>query len=390
MIDFKQALRETLNYLTKEDYAEYTNQANQGYIKISKHPNDKNVVILNYTDKTVYEKHWNDYTMTARGLIIDLKSPEDDEFVEVLAWPFEKFPNYASNEILGYEDDIDWNEVDAITEKLDGSLGISYVHKGKINFSTKGSLDSEQSKKALSIWEKKYAAAEKKYFDLYGDIRPTLLFEIIYPSNRVVVDYGSTEDLILIGVKDRSKDYTYSEMKELAESLGLQLVKEYNHTLEGLLTLKSTMSANEEGFIVRFNNGKRLKIKGDEYLSVHRIKYGMSAKAKYKAWQEGKLNEYIMQLPEEFRPELELFGNQLDEQAMITLSTLANQYTFISSLVDVKDKRAFGIYVSKNYSGKDSRHLFNINNGKTNEEVLTDIKKQITDNYTEYELMLNN
>lgn len=390
MINFKQALRETLNYLTKEDYAEYVNQANQGYIKISKHPKDNNVVILNYTDKTVYEKHWNNYTMTARGLIIDLKSPEDEEFVEVLAWPFEKFPNYASNEILGYEDDIDWNEVDAITEKLDGSLGISYVHKGKINFSTKGSLDSEQSKKALSIWKKKYAAVEKKYFELYGDIRPTLLFEIIYPSNRVVVDYGSTEDLILIGVKDRNKDYTYSEMKELSESLGLQLVKEINHTLEGLLTLKSTMSANEEGFIVRFNNGKRLKIKGDEYLSVHRIKYGMSAKAKYKAWQEGKLNEYIMQLPEEFRPELEFFGNQLDEQAMIILSTLMNQYTFISSIVDVKDKRAFGIYVSKNHSGKDSRHLFNINNGKTNEEVLTDIKKQIADNYTEYELTLNN
>lgn len=389
MIDFKQVLRETLNYLTKEEYAEYVKQAEQGYIKISKHPKDHSVVILNYTDKTVYEKHWNEYTMTARGLIVDLKSPEDDNFVEVLAWPFEKFPNYGLNEIEGYDADIDWNEVDAITEKLDGSLGISYLHNGKIAFSTKGSLGSDQSKKALDIWKNKYPHAEEKYLESYSDLFPTLLFEIIYPLNRVVVDYGSTEDLILIGVKDRNKDYSYSEMKEVADTLGLNLVKQFNHTLDDMLALKATMSANEEGFIVRFKNGKRLKIKGDEYLSVHRIKHGMSVKSKYKAWAEDKLNDYIMQLPEEFRPELESFGNRLDEQAMISLSTLTNQYTFISSVVDVKDRRAFGIYVSKNYNGKDSRHLFNINNGKTNEEVMTDIKKQISDNYAEYELMVS-
>ena len=59
-------------------------------------------------------------------------------------------------------------------------------------------LTSEQATRATDLYRRKYT-----------EFRPnpglTYLFEIIYPGNRIVVDYGATEDLILLAVIDHRK-----------------------------------------------------------------------------------------------------------------------------------------------------------------------------------------
>ena len=365
--------------LTNKELNEYLFEVASGHIKMSRHPKNNNIAIFNYTDKTVYEKRWNRQTMTARGLIVDLKN-----FL-ILAQPFEKFPNYNSNEIEGYEDDLSWDEVDVVMEKMDGSLGITYMLDGEFQFSTRGSLDSDQSHMAKRIWSNKYKEAEAKLLKDYGKEQPTLLFEIIYPQNRVVVDYGSKTDLILIGVNYKGHDFSYNELEKFSTDYGLNLVKSFSLSLNEMLSKKETMSANEEGFIVRFKNGKRLKIKGTEYLNVHRIKHGMSIKAKYKAWSESKLSDYIMQLPEEFREELELFGAKLDNILLQKTSEVHFMYNEILSKIDKDDKSAFGKYVSQNCPADLKRHMFTLNSTPQDKSFLDDLRMQIYKNYAEYE-----
>jgi RNA ligase len=82
-----------------------------------------------------------------------------------------------------------------VYDKLDGSLGILYFYDDKPYIATRGSFTSEQAERANKIFQKKYS-------HLHFNKEHTYLFEIIYPENRIVVDYGAKEDLILLAVLD--------------------------------------------------------------------------------------------------------------------------------------------------------------------------------------------
>jgi len=370
--------------MTITDLYGYISEIEGGYIRAGYHPEDDNLVILNYTELATFEKRWNKYTMSARGLILDLTEAKNNGIVYILAKPFDKFPNYGTNEIEGYEDDISFNKIDYVMEKMDGSLGISYFFNDEIRFATRGSFISEQAIKATEIWKKNYA--EHEDMRVYCSAPITYLVEIIYPENRVVVDYGDTEDLVLLGInyifcQDISQitDARQDSLTWEAKRVGMKLAKFYRYDLHTMLELKKNLSANEEGFIVRFSNGKRLKIKGDEYLQVHRVMYGMSDKAKVKAWSEGNINEYIMRLPEEFRGEIEDLFEELDEIASMmrfVLTLLLRQAQEVTTT-----KKEFALHVNS-VIRKDLRGFM----FKGYEGVITMrmIKEYILKNYKDY------
>lgn len=358
----------------------YINEIEGGYIKANYHPEDSNIVILNYTELATFEKRWNEYTMSARGLILDLTDVTNNGIIKVLARPFAKFPNYGTNEIEGYEDDIDWNEMETIMEKMDGSLGISYLFKGELRFATRGSFTSEQALKATEMWHSKYAKANDNYMTVLADLPLTLLVEIIYPENRVVVDYHGEEKLVLLAMMTNRHDYSYDSVLQTGDFLGLPVVPQYLFTLEDMMRLKKVMSANNEGWIVRFRNGKRLKIKGDEYMEVHRIMYGVSDKAKVQAWSENRFDDYIMRLPEEFRPELEQFKKDFDGILVIILNSLELLYQ--RYYIEGMTKKDYALKIMTDIPKEWTGFLFKMfGNGVPQEQA---VKEYIYKNYAEY------
>ena len=141
--------------------------------------------ILNYTPRATYSRFWNPATLLCRGLIVDSAG-------RVVARPFPKFFNADEPDAPPVPDDAPM----VVTDKLDGSLGIAYHHPDSgIRIATRGSLMSEQAAEATQIWADKY-----HHVQFSRGITP--LFEIIYPSNRVVVDYGDQRDLVLLAVID--------------------------------------------------------------------------------------------------------------------------------------------------------------------------------------------
>lgn len=374
----KKILYSNLPTITSDDYQKYLNEAENGYITIRKHPEDEKLVILNYTEQTTYEKRWNHETMTARGLILDISELNNDK-VYILAKPFDKFFNMSENP--EYEKDIDFSEQPIVMEKLDGSLGISYFFNNEIRFATRGNFNSDQAIKATEIWRKKYADK----FNLIGYLGfpYTLLTEIIYPENRVVVDYGKTEDLFLIGFIDLTlmTDAPIEQVKNMAERYNMPMVKQYKLTIDKLLEMKKSLSANEEGWVLRFSNDKRLKIKGDEYLKIHQVMYGLSDKMKFKVWAEGNTKDLIMVLPEEFRDEIEKYFQRLEEIKISLRTVLTNLYKM--AFEKTASRKEFAILVNEKVD-ESYRHLmftaYN-NNGEIPDEKL---REYIYRNYRYY------
>jgi intein/homing endonuclease len=69
-------------------------EVDKGNVKVSYHPLYPQLAIFKYTPSCVTEKNWNQFTVIARGLILDLKDKK------VIATSFPKFFNYGEMEEL--------------------------------------------------------------------------------------------------------------------------------------------------------------------------------------------------------------------------------------------------------------------------------------------------
>lgn len=262
----------------------------EGYISVQKHP-EADYFIYNYSPKTMYEGKWNEFTMLARGLILNSKNV-------IIARPFKKFFNMQE-----YTDQIPEELINnapcEIYEKVDGSLGVLYhLPSGEPRIATRGSFMSEQSVEANKIFNEKYRA-----FDFDQDY--TFLFEIIYPSNRIVVNYGEMRDLILLGGihKETGEEAPYLMLQEYSLLMGVPLVEKYNFVdvNEMLKFMKEQPQKNSEGFVIKFSTGLRMKVKYDEYVKLHSIVTNISTTSIWEYLKDGvSLENLFSQLPDEF------------------------------------------------------------------------------------------
>lgn len=267
----------------------------RGYISLQVHPRET-LGILNYTKKAAWEAEWNDATRKCRGLIYDMTT------MRIVARPFDKFFNYEQLQ--------DWTPPSGpvvVTDKQDGSLGIMY-HEfgGNLAIATRGSFASDQALHATQILRQRYSG-------LVRQSEMTYLFEIIYPENRIVLDYGPMDDLILLGAVniETGQQYTPVEAKYMLHWPGMTTEIFNAWTWEDALALEPR--ENAEGIVVHFTEtGERVKLKQEDYVALHRIVTGMTDRTVWEAIGQGKTMYDIMEpLPEEFHPWVEKVVNDL-------------------------------------------------------------------------------
>lgn len=246
-----------------------------GFIARQKHESAE-LYIHNYTARAQYSKTWNEATLACRGLILDGEG-------NVKARPFKKFFNIEEHESLPAEPFEVW-------EKMDGSLGILYWVEGNPFIATRGSFVSEQARRATEMLHTKYREAIP---NLNRD--HTYLFEIIYPSNRIVINYGDREELVLLSV-----NVTETGEEVTPPEIGFPVVKKYDG-IKDISELKALEEDNREGFVLRFESGLRVKAKFAEYVRLHRILTQVSSKVIWEILSEGRdLNELLDRVPDEF------------------------------------------------------------------------------------------
>ncbi|MCL2682250.1 MAG: NUDIX domain-containing protein [Bacteroidales bacterium] len=222
------------------------------YLTREKHPS-QNLYIYNYTDKCKKEEYWNEITLWARGIILDASN-------NVIAKPLKKFFEY--HQIYdGFIPDEDYE----ILEKKDGALGILYWVNEMPFITTRSSFVLPQALKATMMLYTNYADS---LINLNKDY--SYFFEIIYPESRFVIDYKNTTDLFLIGAFDNKNNIDIP--LDYLTNLPFPKVRkvEVNSNINELHEIDIE---NEEGYVIRFLNGFRIKIKFQSYMKNYMLKY---------------------------------------------------------------------------------------------------------------------
>jgi RNA ligase len=313
--------------------------------------------IYNYSRECQFNGNWDRYTLACRGLVLDNEG-------NVIAKPFPKFFNWEEikddkyahcegcrrvgmincahpEECGGWEmRSVIPNESFEVYEKMDGSLGIIFYYeeelsdekryniwfnnnyqtgmerffdpnnlpdfddpyyeptpriKGEWHMATRGSFQSEQAIKGMEILNKYNRVQLMENY--------TYLVEIIYPENRIVVDYGKEERLVLLGIvrTDSGEELDYSTMCNESDVTGIPLVMKYKTWGEDWETLKKEISKDNEGYVIRFSGGMRMKIKGDEYVRLHKILTNFSTKDIWELLRNNEpLEPFLERVPDEF------------------------------------------------------------------------------------------
>lgn len=329
---------------------------NDGLLLKQTHPTLP-LTIWNYSPKVQYENLWDNITIQCRGLVTDVDG-------NIVARPFSKFFNYEELKPEQIP-----NEPFDVFEKLDGSLGILFNYKGEWVLATRGSFTSDQAKKGWEIIQK------YEYKRLIED--KTYLFEIIYKENRIVVDYDY-EDLIMLAVIDNNDGYEYKIFDEkihlegirfvnMYRNLGFKFVKKYDG-IKDYSTLKEIIKDNEEGFVIRFQNGFRMKIKGEEYCRLHKILTNISNRDIWESLKNGEsLDKIIEKVPDEFYNWVKETKNKFETE----FDKIKKEYEWIFKVImrseNSNERKVFAQYAIKY---KYSSILFSMYDNKPYDQII--------------------
>lgn len=280
----------------------------------------ENLVSFKYTDMTVYKRNWNNVTLHARGIVFDRNTGK------VLARPFDKFFNYEElvdkntgnlkqtaevvKQYLGYDNlYTDYrHQKFTVTEKIDGSLGILFYTGSCWIVKTSGAFDSDQAK-----WANNWCFVQNHVDTDKLDKTKTYLFEIVYNEDPHPIKYDF-EGLVLLSVIDTEtgKEENYRTIQSWATVLKVSCAQSVVfESFDELLDYAKKLPNTKEGVVVTFENGFKLKLKGDEYLQLQKVFHRLSKTVIYEQlnWKEINNNTslqdaYVSQLIEHIPEEL--------------------------------------------------------------------------------------
>jgi RNA ligase len=333
----------------KVDLTKLEEQVALGNVNYQVHP-QLPLKIYKYSKQAVYTQAWNDITLLCRGLVLDV-----DGNVVVNCMPKfynnnqgEALPVFERTKGLSYE----------VFDKMDGSLLQIVNWNGQRIITSSGSFDSPQVHKAAEMLKKQYP-----HYVFKDGI--TYIFEIIYPENRIVLNYGDKECLTLLAMRETEtgKDISYTEMSHMLLD-GWDIVQQVNKTVEEVLAeLPQNDFINKEGYVVKFSNGDRLKFKFDKYCQLHKVISGISEKWVHANLRDGldyrqsaveipdELNDWILETMAKYKQmfhakmvetdaiwrETTAFSSVRKEQAQYLLSKHRESAKLVFGLLDGRD-----------------------------------------------------
>lgn len=236
--------------------------ADETFICYEKHPN-ADMYIFGYYSGDFKPIVWNKVTKHCRGMILDGMG-------KVVEHPFMKFwtfKQYLSKDTILLND----NQIMKlpqgkfkIMEKVDGTMCTLYWIGNQPYLATQRSFTNPKAQEATKILYDKYKHTFQRF-----DRNYTYIFEAVYPESNVLIDYGTTRDLFLIGKVDK-KTGMPCDIDEMGFTMAKDYTKEYGRITD-FNELISLNLPNQEGFVIYLENGNMLKLKFPWYQEAHRI-----------------------------------------------------------------------------------------------------------------------
>jgi len=278
--------------ITKELEQKYQEQ---GLVRIQTHPT-LDLKIINYSEKVTYENLWDENLLKYRALVYNSN-------YEVVAKSFDRFFN-MEEEKHEATDDFE------VFEKLDGSLILVFWYGGQMIVASRGSFTSPHALEAKRLLDEKYPKFEK-YLRHLQLKNVTFCFELI-GFEQIVVSYPVC-DLVATGCFQDGKELSLNYATDGLLFDSVPIVKKF----DGLdwKKIKELNWKNAEGFVVRFSNGQRCKIKFEEYIKLHRQMTNLSTRSIWQALANGEpVSSILGDVPDEFYEKVHEYEESLRKE----------------------------------------------------------------------------
>lgn len=293
-----------------------------------------NLVLYNYSDLTTYDKLWNEHTINSRGTIYNKLTGE------VIARGLPKIFNLGELSKEKQDSIMRLRKFEVFT-KEDGSMGLVAFYNNKWNVTTRGSFNSEQALKAIEMLSKYNLKQLNKNF--------SYVVEIIYPENRIIINYGSKEELVLLACIE-TKTGREADLEALKGHVPFPIVESHSfNRIDQVIEAVEKMDSNNEGFVVKLRTGERFKVKSAEYLRIAKIMTNTSPLMLWESMKDGKVDQKLMEsIPEEFREEYESIKEQLEISYLEVLVEATKRFNDVVDIIKSLDAKEIGLYLKDN------------------------------------------
>jgi RNA ligase len=351
------------------------------------HQRKDGLILFDYNKTCTFAFDWDTITINGRGIVFE------ESTGKLVARPYSKFWNmeelFFENaltdraRLLPIEYQPNFTGKFRVLEKADGSCAIVYFYNGEWRVNTRGSFNSDQA-----VWGKKYLDSNIKTELMNRE--HTYIFEAIYPDNRIVINYGDKEALVLTGIIDTQTgdEFGVEYLEAECAKIGCEMVKVLVFDkFEDLFTVRDTLTVNEEGFVITFDNGYKCKLKGAAYCAVHKKMNNLTPLAFWNAFdvESFKMPEsFLAELPEEFRDsvdELTEITERMHNESYARLIDLASTIPVFEN--DASGRKARYEYITSHVDHGDVALVLSILNGsgKKTKEVIHRMVRPFKNSY---------
>lgn len=244
---------------------------------------------------------------------------------DILRRPYHKFFNVGER-ADHLPDTFDLSQPHVIMEKLDGSMIVPFMLNGEIRWGTKMGLTD------VAAPAEEFVKANSKYIELAAaclerDMSP--IFEWCTRKQRIVLDYGSEDQLILTAVRylDTGEYLPYHQMAQLADMYDVDVVKVFEPIRLGMDRFLAYVKdlKDVEGFVIRFDDGHMAKVKCEWYCQIHRAKDALTQDRNIvETILDNNIDDLKPHLPVEDRERLEVFEAEIIARIAETVAGLVN------------------------------------------------------------------
>lgn len=315
-----------------------------GFVRKQKHP-DFDLYILNYSASCQYERHWNDITLNCRALVVD------GEY-NVISRGFPKFFNYSELDGI-LEGTLKKHATGAfeVYEKMDGSYIGVFWYNGELVINSRGSFTSPHVEWAKAILETKNCTG----FNLLHEY--TYALELVHPENRIVVNYGDTTDLIFL-----ARFNNESGADDIFCPAGFKATRRFDGlSKKGFEEIVTQIKDDEEGVVVKFENGFRCKFKGEEYCRLHKWMTNLTTIDVWEALKSNKIVEMLELAPDEMYDIIRKYQDELLAIYHDDKKFILRHFEFGKNLQTRKEFATFALQLNSKYAAL----LFNLYDNKT-------------------------
>lgn len=251
------------------------------------------IYVLNYSNRAQFMNKWTQSERVCRGLIVE------DSTGKVIARGPEKFFNYGQTGAP--ETSLD--TLVRVTRKEDGSLGIGWKYEDQYGVATRGSFTSQQSVHATS----KIDDEIRSHIDFASEWEGTYVYEIVYPGNRIVLDYKDRDELIRLGIVSNDEGMIFHRVAETEVGEVITLAE----------ALKLPIPADEEGYVLdllkvvpkftgeRHDVTGHVKLKGEEYKILHGLLTNTNARRIWVQLAARDCHQYVAEVAAKNEKEIE-------------------------------------------------------------------------------------